>query len=719
MSKNFEIRARGERAELRIYGDIGGQWFDDESNDAKTIVDKIGALSGDIDVRINSYGGSVADGLAIYNALRRHDGAVTAHIDGVAYSIASLMAMAADQIVMASNALMMVHAPWGAAVGNASEMRDMADVLDKYAEAMLSSYLRDGGPDAQTVRGWLTDGEDHYFTAQEALAIGLADAADAPASVTDIAASLRDKPYRIPAAKRRPTQESASMAEPQTDLGTPAESPADIVANHSRTVQAAKAEGARAESARRQTLDGVFAGFYDADPMNPVTAIYNACMADTQCSELDARRRLQAYLANASAQPIVAPETYAMGSNPSAPPQASRYLGGLSMGETNDEKRYGEYVNALAFSFGINKQADTAGSDLVGRPLSELARSFARDAGLSGVEYADKDTIVKALLDPSVSARMRIARDVRAQHATGDFPGLLANVIDKQIRVMYEQVQETWRSVARVGSVPDFKQTSRPALSAFSDLLEVPEGSEYKHGTMSDVVEYLTAKKYGRMVAFTREMLVNDDMQAFSDVSMKIALAAQRKVGDDVWAIFTSNPTLNQDSTAVFDAGHANLGTAGAPSVTTLSEARRLMRSQKDPSGNATLGLAPSLLIVPPTWETEARVLVSAQALDYELAGDAETSAIVEKRAPNQFGNLQVVVEDRLGGTAGTDNDWFVQANPTGPVPFIEVAFVRGQESPQIESREGWSVDGIEYKVRMEYGVAALAYQPVVRNAGS
>lgn len=714
----YEIKARGPRAELRIYGDIGASWWEEESNDAKGIVDKIAALEGDIAVRLNSYGGSVADGLAIFNALKRHQGSVTVHIDGVAYSIASLIAMAGSEIRMASNALMMVHAPWGAAVGNAVEMRDMADVLDKYAEAMLSSYLRDGGPSADTVRGWLTDGEDHYFTAAEALEWGLVDVADDPASVTDIAASLRTSqtPYKIPAAGRKftPQHRSAEMADEK--LGTPESANGDVVATHGRVVDAARKAGAKAEATRRKMIDSVFAGFTTGDDLNEIDAVYQACLDNVDCDELEARRALTTALARTTSNPVVAREHYDMPRSYDAPPRASQHLGGVTMGRTNDEKRYGEYVDAVSAAFGIAK-GDVKGSELTGRPLSELARSFARDVGLKGVEYADKDSIVRALMDKNINARMHIGYDVRAMHSTGDFPGLLANVIDKQIRVMYEQVQETWRSVARVGSVPDFKQASRPAMSAFSDLLEVPEGGEYKHGTMSDVVEYLTAKKYGRMISFTREMLVNDDLQAFADATMRIALAASRKVGDDVWNIFTSNPTLNQDSTAVFHADHGNIGTAGAPSVTTLSEARRLMRVQKDPSGEATLGLSPALLIVPPTWETEARVLVSSQELDYELADSA--AGIAQKRAANQFGNLQVIVEDRLGGTAGTDNDWFVQANPMGPVPFIEVAFVRGQEAPQIESREGWSVDGIEYKVRMEYGVAALAYQPVVRNAGS
>jgi ATP-dependent protease ClpP protease subunit len=126
---DYRINAKGERAELRIYGDIGESWDSEESNDAHTLAEKLDGLAGPLDVRINSFGGSVADGLAIYNALSRYAGRVTAHIDGVAYSIASLIAMAGAEIRMASNAMLMVHAPWGMTVGNAPEMREMADIL--------------------------------------------------------------------------------------------------------------------------------------------------------------------------------------------------------------------------------------------------------------------------------------------------------------------------------------------------------------------------------------------------------------------------------------------------------------------------------------------------------------------------------------------------------------------------------------------------------------
>jgi ATP-dependent protease ClpP protease subunit len=109
-------------------------------------VQELNALQVDkITVRINSMGGSVPDGLAIYNAMRRHAAHITVEVDGMAFSIASLIAMGGDTVHMAANALMMIHAPWTVAAGNAAELRQTADTLDTWAAAMASSYAAKTG----------------------------------------------------------------------------------------------------------------------------------------------------------------------------------------------------------------------------------------------------------------------------------------------------------------------------------------------------------------------------------------------------------------------------------------------------------------------------------------------------------------------------------------------------------------------------------------------
>jgi ATP-dependent protease ClpP protease subunit len=138
--------ARAASAEVYIYGDIGESWWADESVTAAKLVKELTEIQSDaITVRINSVGGSVSDGVAIYNALKRHPASITCVVDGVAASIASLIAMAGDTVEMASNAMLMIHAPWTYAGGNAADMRATADMLDAHAEAMATSYAAKTG----------------------------------------------------------------------------------------------------------------------------------------------------------------------------------------------------------------------------------------------------------------------------------------------------------------------------------------------------------------------------------------------------------------------------------------------------------------------------------------------------------------------------------------------------------------------------------------------
>lgn len=139
----FRVKAVAEgEADVYIYDEIGDSWWGD-STSAKDFVDQLKALGpvAQINLHINSPGGSVFDGVAIYNTLRANPASVTTYVDGYAASIASIVALAGDRIVMPANTMLMIHNPWSLAIGDANEMRSVADSLDKIREAMVSTYL--------------------------------------------------------------------------------------------------------------------------------------------------------------------------------------------------------------------------------------------------------------------------------------------------------------------------------------------------------------------------------------------------------------------------------------------------------------------------------------------------------------------------------------------------------------------------------------------------
>lgn len=139
-----------ESADLCFFGDINseslGEWQkyypeDKAPSDVKTFLDQLENVS-KINVHINSGGGSVFGGIAIYNMLKRFDAEITVYVEGLAASIASVIAMAGDKIIIPANAQMMIHKPSSAAWGNADEMRKEADVLDGCQKVILNTYMQ-------------------------------------------------------------------------------------------------------------------------------------------------------------------------------------------------------------------------------------------------------------------------------------------------------------------------------------------------------------------------------------------------------------------------------------------------------------------------------------------------------------------------------------------------------------------------------------------------
>ena len=190
--------AEGETsAEISIYDAIGS--FD---VNAKQFVDELKDISAEvINLRINSPGGSVIDGNAMFNALQRHPAKVITHIDGLAASMASVIAMAGDEVHMADNALLMIHNPWTFSMGDADELRADADLLDKMSASILSSYGR-SQYEADELKNLMD--EETWFTAQEAFDAGFVDhiSTGLRAAAGDITAMAEGAEIKVPAEKQ-------------------------------------------------------------------------------------------------------------------------------------------------------------------------------------------------------------------------------------------------------------------------------------------------------------------------------------------------------------------------------------------------------------------------------------------------------------------------------------------------------------------------------------
>ena len=179
MQTNWRMEAKGsDTLELRIYNTVEqDSWWQESETSAKYFAEQLDAHKNakEIKVYINSLGGSVMEGIAIYNQLKRHSAHKTVYIDGFACSIASVIAMAGDTVIMPKNAVMMIHNVWVVAMGNAAELRKAADDLDVINAASMQAYLDRAGE--KLTREKLTEMLDAetYLTAEQCIEYGFAD----------------------------------------------------------------------------------------------------------------------------------------------------------------------------------------------------------------------------------------------------------------------------------------------------------------------------------------------------------------------------------------------------------------------------------------------------------------------------------------------------------------------------------------------------------------
>jgi ATP-dependent Clp protease protease subunit len=192
---------------------------------SKEFLADLGKLAGQhIHLRINSPGGSVVEGTAIYNALRRHEGGLTVHIDSLAASMASVIAMSGETVYMADNALLMIHNPWTVSMGESKDLRKEADLLDKLKVNLRNAYVRKTGINAEEI-GAMMDAET-WLDAVEAVALGFADAIE-----EGVAAAATATPEMLRARFDKFAKASSSMNTPEviTYSAEVAEQAAEII----------------------------------------------------------------------------------------------------------------------------------------------------------------------------------------------------------------------------------------------------------------------------------------------------------------------------------------------------------------------------------------------------------------------------------------------------------------------------------------------------------
>lgn len=309
-------------------------------------------------------------------------------------------------------------------------------------------------------------------------------------------------------------------------------------------------------------------------------------------------------------------------------------------------------------------------------------------------------------LSKSEVAGMMLGLETRGGfQSTSDFPLILANVAGKTLRRAYEAAPQTFKGFARQTTNPDFKTIARTQLGDAPSLDKVGESGEFKRGTVGEAREQYALATYGKVVAITRQTIINDDLGAFTRLPEMFGRAAADLESDTVWGIITANAAMG-DGVAMFHANHGNLaGTGTVISVASLGEARTGMRKQKGLNGRF-INVMAKYLLVPASLETIAEQFVTQTNIIYTKSTDY-----------NPFANkLQVVAEPRLDAASAIS--WYLAADPA-QIDTIEYAYLEGQEGVYLESRIGFDVDGVELKARLDFAAKSIDWRGFWKNAGA
>lgn len=681
--------------EILIYGDIGDYFWGDGVTTSQVAAALAEHGPGDVVVRINSGGGLVFDGMAIFSLLKSHGGSITIAIDGVAASAASLIAMAGDRIEMRTGAMIMIHDPATFTSGNAAAHEKTAQYLDKLGAQYAQVYAERSGQTAERCRDLML--AETWMSAAEAVDLGFATAiVDAPAeAVAAFDYSLyRKAPASFPI--RRPRAEPAAAAATKEtimkmDVKDPAADPSKADKKDEPAARAVVIDKPAADKTNENPTAAApkpwAASFYASAERTGVTlADLNAIVAKSATHE-QAKDALIDVMAGTSNLGKPSPagaraEITADGRD--------RWVEGVTRSIVAKSKW---------FTAADGKpSSDGERNEFSGYTLRELARMSLDRVGQRYTGH-DPMKMIAMAFTPVMSSGM---------HTTSDFVNVLANVANKALLKGYEEAPETFMAWTGRGNLSDFKIATRVDTGLFPSLGVVPEGGEYQFATLSDRKETIALATYGRMFGISRQAIINDDLDVFTRVPGKMGQAARRTIGNLVYAILTSNPTMS-DGTALFHANHKNLaGSGSALAAGTLDAGRAGMAKQKDPDEHAAaLGIRPAYLIVPVSLEGAAQQLIASQT------EPGQSNPGVANRVA---GMAQVVAEARLDASSTTA--WYLAANGS-QYDTIEVAYLNGIDTPTLEQKDGWNVDQVEMKVRLDAGVKAWEWRTLYKATGA
>ena len=647
----YSIKAKAnDTAEISIYDEIGywGITAKSFSKDLKALGNNLKQIN----LHIHSPGGDVFDGIAIYNLLKNHPANVTVYIDGLAASMASVIAMAGNEVIMPENAMMMIHKPWGIQGGDAEDMRKYADLLDKVENTLIPAYANKTGKTPEELAEMLS--AETWLNGKECVEQGFADKLAEP-----LVAMASIKSRKLEDFENMPKAMKDMLFKPQGNAGAnpaPQATQTESTAPVNKVTQAVdNTAQVQAELNKRNAdIKAVFAPFG-----NTHNDLLVECLGDLSITADQAKDKLLAKL-GAGTTPSAAPTAYAGNGN----------IVGDSVKQS------------LLARAGIDKdKVDAKDNAYNAMTLRELARASLVDRGISVSGHNAMSMVGLAFT-----------------HSSSDFGQILIDVAHKSLLKGWETAVENFDQFTSRSTLTDFRAAKRVGLGDFGYLPQVGEGEEYTYGTIGDEGASVALATYGQLFSITRQAIINDDMHLLTKIPEKMGQAARATIAKLVFALLTGN-AIAQDGKALFDASHKNTLTGASLDVTSIDKAIQMMNGFVNTRGEP-LAIEPDFMLLPTSLYTRAKQVLGSASVEGADINSGIINPIRDIVPTVKSARLQVA----------DPKSWYLINKEA-----IEVSYLDGIDTPYMEQQQGFTVDGVSTKVRIDAGVNVIDYRGIVK----
>ncbi|MBK0326297.1 Clp protease ClpP [Rhodobacteraceae bacterium F11138] len=640
------------------------------------------ADGGDVLVKVNSPGGYAMDGVAIHSEFLEYSGNVTVRVQGLAASSASLLIMAADLVEMAPGSMLMLHDPALDGVeyrGTAEEHTRLATELEKLRATYGEVYAARSGQNLKAVLKWM--GAETWFSPSDAVEAGLADlifenTTEAEPFPANYAAAFRNAPVHLVQLAHAKGWDRKSKGNSMTVKNKP--------------VKAERSQGPKslAPITSRAPGDDLI-----AEERKRVSGLMALANREGNAS-LVAQDRLAGWIDEGVT--VAQAREWVLDAKADAENDGGdiRNNGGhiQSLGRNAVGQSY-DHGDGL-----VEKLADGLMARVKKSHEPTMGREF---AGATMVDLAGVVLQAHGRKTPLFGGK---AAKVEMAMTTSEFPRILGNVMNRSMLDHYETATSGIKMLGREVEASDFRALHAARLSIGPDLEEVREGAEYKYGTIEEGSETYAVKTYGKILGLTRQTMINDDLGAFDNMARTLGEGAAQTEGKLLAALLAANsgagPTMD-DGKAMFHDDHNNLASSGAaPSISTISSARTAMQRQRGMNGEI-IRATPRYVLVPPEMQTSAE-----QSLAVIAAAD-------EAKANPFSGNLEPILDSFLEDSSA----WYLAAAPGSP-DTLQYAYLNGQSGPEVFEQEGFEMDVMQFKCRLDFGAGFVDHRGWYRNPG-